>query len=68
MVNSGATCNFMKDEVVKELGLKLEISLNSFKAINSKVEKVVGMANGVTLKLGVWESLCNLVYGMELQT
>ncbi len=43
MVDSGVTHNFMIDEVAKELGLKLEPPQKSSKAINSEVEKVVGM-------------------------
>lgn len=50
MVDSRATHNFMKKQIAKEFGLKLEVGMHTFKAVNSQVEKVVGMANGVTLE------------------
>lgn len=37
MVDSGVTHNFMEDDVSKELGLKLETTASTFKAINSQV-------------------------------
>jgi hypothetical protein len=54
MVDSGVTHNFMKEDVVRELGLQLELAQTSFKAVNLRVEKVIGMTNEVTLKLGYW--------------
>ena len=54
MLDSGATQNFMKESVARELGLQLEPVQTSFKAVNSEVEKVIGIVNGVTLKLGEW--------------
>ena len=52
LVDSSTTHNFIKREVAKQFGLKIEPKTNSFKAVNSEVEKVVGLAQRVPLKLG----------------
>jgi hypothetical protein len=57
LVDSGATRNFVKEEVIIMLGLKIEPTQSSFKAVNSEVERVVGML--------MW-SLQKLVDGVEL--
>jgi hypothetical protein len=54
MVDSGETHNFMKEEVAKELGLQLEPSHASFKAVNVCIEKVIDTTNEVYLNLGDW--------------
>ena len=54
MVDNVATHNFMKDSVSKRLGLTLEEPPNTIKAINSQMEKVVGKAKDVSVKLGDW--------------
>ena len=51
---SGATHKFIKKEVVKRFNLQIEPKTNSFKAINSGFEKVVGLTQQVPLKLGEW--------------
>lgn len=57
MVDNAPTHNFMKEEVIVELGLKLELAKKSFKVVNLEVEKVVGLANGVTVNLGKWNGI-----------
>jgi len=42
LVDSGASHNFMREEVAKELGLKLEPGERMFKSVNIDVEKVIG--------------------------
>jgi hypothetical protein len=54
VVDSGVTCNFMKEEVAKELGLQFEPVMTSFKAMNSRMEKVIGTTKEISLKLGNW--------------
>ena len=52
MVDSATTHNFMKDSVSKRLGLTLEEPPNAIKAVNSQMEKVVGKAKDISVKLG----------------
>ena len=54
MVDSGATHKFMKDSISKRLVLTLEESPNTIKEVNSQMEKVVGKAKDISMKLGDW--------------
>ena len=54
MVDKGVNQNFMKEEVVIQPRLKLQIAHSSFKVINLEVENVVDVVIGVILNLGIW--------------
>ena len=54
LIDSGATHNFVNEEVAKRLGLQVEHKENMFKAVNSSVERVVGVAQKVSLSIGEW--------------
>lgn len=54
MVGSGAAHNFMKDSISKRLGLTLEVPPNTINAVNSQMEKIIGKAKDVSMKLGDW--------------
>jgi hypothetical protein len=54
MVHSGETHNFMKEDIAKDIWLQLELVKNSFKEVNSGVEKVIYIAKEVSMKLKYW--------------
>ena len=57
LIDSGATHNFVNDDVAKRLGLQVERKENMFKAVNSSVERVIGVAQKVSLSIGEWERI-----------
>ena len=59
LVYSGFTHNYVKEEVAKQLNFKLHVErgVNSFKEVNSEVERVVGLDNQVPLNLEDWTSV-----------
>ena len=59
MVDSGAAHNFSKDSVAKNLGLRLEEYLSTFKEVNSQMEKVIGRTKELSMKIGDWSGLVN---------
>jgi hypothetical protein len=54
MVDSGATHNFLREDMVQRLGLQPEPTQTTFKTINAGVERVIGVAKDISLKLGDW--------------
>ena len=61
LVDSGATHNFVKEEVAKRLNLHIDLGVNMFKAVNSEVERVVGLVCQVPLNIGEWLGVINLI-------
>ena len=57
MVDSGATRNFVKQEITKLLNLWIETGVNTFEALNSKVDSVVGLDSQVPLNIGEWKGV-----------
>ena len=45
LLDSGATHNLFKEEVVNRFKLQVELGLSSFKVVNSEVERVVGVTH-----------------------
>jgi hypothetical protein len=54
MVDSGATHNFLREDMLQRLGLQPKPMQTNFKAVNSGEERVIGVAKDVPLKLGDW--------------
>jgi hypothetical protein len=54
MVDSGVTHNFLREDMVQRLGMQPEPMQTTFKTVKSGVERVVGVAKDVLLKLGDW--------------
>lgn len=54
MVDSGATHNFVVTRKATKLGLKLEDDTSQIKAINSKAQKIHGIAKYVFMQVGEW--------------
>jgi hypothetical protein len=54
MVDSGVTHNFLREDMVQRLGLQPEPTQTTFKTVNAGVERVVGVAKDISLKLGDW--------------
>jgi hypothetical protein len=52
MMDSGATHNFIREDAMQRLGLLPKPMQTSFKVVNLGIEKVVGIAKDVSLKLG----------------
>ena len=54
LIDSGATHNFVNEEVAKRLGLQVEQKENMFKEVNSSIERVAGVVQKVSLSIGEW--------------
>jgi hypothetical protein len=52
MVDSGVTHNFLREDMVQNLGLQPEPMHTIFKIVNASVEGVIGVAKDVSLNLG----------------
>ena len=52
MVDTGGTHNFVSDVVAAQLEVSVGKHTSHVKAINSKVQTVVGVVQGVTISLG----------------
>ncbi|RVW86184.1 hypothetical protein CK203_046111 [Vitis vinifera] len=61
MVDNGATHNFVVTREATELGLKLEKDTSQIKAINSKAQKIQGVAKNVPVQVGGWKGMCSLL-------
>ena len=60
LVDSGATHNFMTDNVAARLGLKVEKDTGKMKTVNVQAKETVGVAREVPCKLGSWSG--NVVF------
>ncbi|RVW98465.1 Transposon Tf2-8 polyprotein [Vitis vinifera] len=61
LVDSGATHNFVATKEAARLGLRLEEDTSRIKAVNSKAQKIQGVAKNVPMKIGDWEGMCSLL-------
>jgi hypothetical protein len=61
LVDSGASHNFLKTEVVKELGLRVSPCGAAVKAVNSKARETTGVASSVHIRLDKWEGWANFI-------
>ena len=61
MVDSGATHNFVATSEASRLDLKLVDDDSRIKAVNSKAQKIQGMAKDVMLQVGEWKGKINLL-------
>ncbi|KAL6319749.1 hypothetical protein AAG906_036807 [Vitis piasezkii] len=55
LVDSGATHNFVATKEAAKLGLKLEEDTSRIKAVNSKAQKIQGVAKNVPMQIGDWK-------------
>ena len=55
MVDNGTTHNFVVTREATKLGLKLEEDTSRIKAINSKAQKIQGVAKNVPVQVGGWK-------------
>ena len=61
LVNNGATHNFVATRKATRLGLKLEKDTSRIKTVNSKAQKIQGVAKNVPMQIGDWKGTCNLL-------
>ena len=61
MVDSGATHNFVATSEASRLDLKLVDDDSRIKAVNSKAQKIQGIAKDVLLQVGEWKGQINLL-------
>ena len=61
LVDSGATHNFVATKEATRLGLKLEEDTSRIKAVNSKAQKIQGVAKNVPMQIGDWKGTCSLL-------
>ena len=61
MVDSGATHNFVATSEASRLDLKLVDDDSRIKAVNSKAQKIQGIAKDVLLQVGEWKGKINLL-------
>ncbi|RVW70978.1 putative disease resistance RPP13-like protein 1 [Vitis vinifera] len=61
LVDSGATHNFVATRKATRLGLNLEEDTSRIKAVNSKAQKIQGVAKNVLMQIGDWKGTCNLL-------
>ena len=61
MVDSGATHNFVATSEASRLDLKLVDDDNRIKAVNSKAQRIHGIAKDVLLQVGEWKGKINLL-------
>ena len=61
MVDNGATHNFVATSEASRLDLKLVDDDSRIKAVNSKAQRIQGIAKDVLLQVGEWKGKCNLL-------
>ena len=61
MMDSGATHNFVATRESERLGLNLREDTSQIKAVNSKAQKIQGIAKNVAVQVGNWKGKCNLM-------
>ena len=61
MAHSGVTHNFVATNEASRLFLKLVDDDNWIKAVNSKAQRIQGIAKDVLLQVGEWKGKCNLL-------
>ena len=61
MMDSGATHNFVAMRESERLGLNLKEDTSHIKAMNSKAQKIQGIAKNVAVHVGNWKGKCNLL-------
>ena len=61
LVDGGATHNFVATKEATRLVLKLEEDTNRIKAVNSKAQKIQGVAKNILMQIGEWKDTCNLL-------
>ena len=61
MVDSGATHNFVATREATRLGLELEEDISRIKAVNSKAQKIQGVAKNVPMQVGDLKGTCSLL-------
>ena len=61
MVDSGTTHNFFATCEASRLGLKLVDEDSWIKVVNSKAQRIQGIAKDVLLQVGEWNGKCNLL-------
>ena len=61
MLDTGATYNFVDENMIQQLGLKLSKCPSKIKAVNSKTKHVSGIAFGVNFKVGEWVGNVNFL-------
>ena len=61
IVDSGATHNFVATSEASRLGLKFIDDDSRIKAVNSKGQRIQGIAKDVLLQVGEWKGKCNLL-------
>jgi hypothetical protein len=61
LVDSGASHNFLKTEVVKELGLRVSPCGAVVKEVNSKEKETTGVSSSVHIRLDKWEGRANFI-------
>ena len=61
LVDNDATHNFVATREASMLGLKLEKDTSRIKAVNSKAQKIQGVAKNVPMQMGDWKGMCSLL-------
>ena len=61
MVDSGDSHNFVATNEASRLGLKLVDDDSRIKAVNSKAQRILGIAKDVLLQVGECKGKCNLL-------
>ncbi|RVW17197.1 Retrovirus-related Pol polyprotein from transposon 17.6 [Vitis vinifera] len=59
--DSGATHNFVATREATRLGLELEEDISRIKAVNSKAQKIQGVAKNVPMQVGDLKGTCSLL-------
>jgi hypothetical protein len=54
MVDSGVNHNLLREDMVWRLGFQPEPTHTTFKKINTGVERVIGVAKDISLRIGDW--------------
>ena len=62
MADNGATHNFVATSEASRLDLKLVDDDSRIKAVNSKAQRIQGIAKDVLLQVGEWKGKMNLLY------
>ena len=60
-MDNGATHNFVATREATKLGLKLEENTSRIKAVNSKAQKIQGVAKNVPMQIDDWKGTCSLL-------